>query len=58
MTGGGPAKATSTLVYKVYDDGRAGSNLGVSAAQSVVLMFIVVGLTAIQFKYVERKVHY
>ncbi len=58
MTGGGPAKATSTLVYKVYDDGRAGSNLGLSAAQSVVLMFIVVGLTAIQFKYVERKVHY
>jgi sn-glycerol 3-phosphate transport system permease protein len=58
MTGGGPSKATSTLVYKVYDDGRAGSNIGLSAAQSVILMFIVVGLTAIQFKYVERKVHY
>jgi sn-glycerol 3-phosphate transport system permease protein len=58
MTGGGPSKATSTLVYKVYDDGRAGSNLGLSAAQSVILMIIVVGLTAIQFKYVERKVHY
>lgn len=58
MTGGGPSKATSTLVYKVYDDGRAGSNIGLSAAQSVILMFIVVGLTAVQFKYVERKVHY
>jgi len=58
MTGGGPSQATSTLVYKVYNDGRAGSNLGGSAAQSVILMIIVVGLTAIQFKYVERKVHY
>lgn len=58
MTGGGPAKATATLVYKVYDDGRAGANLGGSAAQSVILMIIVIALTAIQFKYVERKVHY
>lgn len=58
MTGGGPSQATSTLVYKVYNDGRAGSNLGGSAAQSVILMIIVVALTAIQFKYVERKVHY
>lgn len=58
MTGGGPAKATETLVYKVYLDGLLGSNLGSSAAQSVILMFIVIALTAIQFRYVERKVTY
>jgi len=58
VTLGGPSKATSTLVYKVYDDGRAGANLGSSAAQSVVLMVMVIALTAIQFKYIERKVHY
>lgn len=58
MTGGGPAKATETLVYKVYVDGLLGGNLGSSAAQSVILMVIVVALTAIQFRYVERKVTY
>ncbi len=58
VTGGGPAKATETLVYKVYIDGRLGANLGGSAAQSVILMIIVVALTAVQFKYIERKVHY
>jgi sn-glycerol 3-phosphate transport system permease protein len=58
VTLGGPSKATSTLVYKVYDDGRAGANLGSSAAQSVILMILVIALTAIQFKYIERKVHY
>ena len=58
MTGGGPAKATETLVYKVYLDGLLGGNLGSSAAQSVLLMVIVVALTAIQFRYVERKVTY
>jgi sn-glycerol 3-phosphate transport system permease protein len=58
MTGGGPAKATETLVYKVYLDGLLGGNLGSSAAQSVILMVIVIGLTAIQFRYVERKVTY
>ncbi|MGO4713653.1 sn-glycerol-3-phosphate ABC transporter permease UgpA [Bradyrhizobium sp. 2TAF24] len=58
MTGGGPAKATETLVYKVYLDGLLGSNLGSSAAQSVILMFIVIALTAVQFRYVERKVTY
>ena len=58
MTGGGPAKATETLVYKVYADGRLGGDLGSSAAQSVVLMFIVISLTAIQFRYIERKVTY
>jgi sn-glycerol 3-phosphate transport system permease protein len=58
MTGGGPAKATETLVYKVYSDGRLGGDLGGSAAQSVVLMAIVIALTAIQFRYVERRVTY
>lgn len=58
MTGGGPAKATETLVYKVFADGRLGGDLGGSAAQSVILMVIVIGLTAIQFRYVERKVNY
>ena len=58
MTGGGPAKATETLVYKVYADGRLGGDLGGSAAQSVILMLIVIGLTAIQFRYVEKKVTY
>jgi sn-glycerol 3-phosphate transport system permease protein len=58
MTRGGPAKATETMVYKVYVDGLLGGNLGSSAAQSVILMVMVIGLTAIQFRFVERKVTY
>jgi sn-glycerol 3-phosphate transport system permease protein len=58
VTAGGPARATETLVYKVYSDGRLGGDLGSSAAQSVVLMVLVVALTAVQFRYVERKVSY
>ncbi|MGJ4902052.1 sn-glycerol-3-phosphate ABC transporter permease UgpA [Bradyrhizobium sp. HKCCYLRH2060] len=58
MTRGGPGKSTETLVYKVYTDGLLGGNLGSSAAQSVVLMVIVIVLTAIQFRFVERKVTY
>ncbi|GGA85182.1 glycerol-3-phosphate transporter permease [Brucella endophytica] len=58
VTGGGPGKATETLVYKVYNDGFVNLILGDSAAQSVILMVIVIGLTAIQFRYVERRVHY
>jgi sn-glycerol 3-phosphate transport system permease protein len=58
MTGGGPSKATETLVYKVYSDGKGGSDLGGSAAQSVILLIIVICLTAIQFRYIERKVVY
>ena len=58
VTSGGPAKATEVLVYKVYYDGVHSLNLGSSAAQSVILMAIVILLTAVQFKYVERKVHY
>lgn len=58
VTGGGPAKATETLVYKVFNDGHVGLDLGGSSAQSVVLMGLVIGLTALQFRHVERKVHY
>jgi sn-glycerol 3-phosphate transport system permease protein len=57
-TQGGPGKDTAVLVYKVYADGFKGMDLGGSAAQSVVLMFIVVILTVVQFRYVERKVQY
>ena len=58
ITAGGPAGATQTLVYKVYLDGKSGADLGGSAAQSVMLLLIVVVLTAIQFRYVERRVNY
>lgn len=58
LTGGGPAKATETLIYKVYSDGVLYLDLGGSSAQSVILMIIVIALTAIQFRYVERRVHY
>jgi sn-glycerol 3-phosphate transport system permease protein len=57
-TQGGPGKATSILVYKVYYDGFKGMDLGSSAAQSVVLMAIVIALTVVQFRYVEKKVQY
>ncbi|MFO6420784.1 sn-glycerol-3-phosphate ABC transporter permease UgpA [Hylemonella sp. W303a] len=57
-TNGGPGKETSILVYKVYYDGFKAMDLGSSAAQSVVLMGIVIALTVIQFRYVERKVNY
>ena len=58
VTHGGPYKATEILVYKVYADGFIGLDLGGSAAQSVVLMAIVVTLTVIQFRYLERRVQY
>ncbi|HEX9821800.1 MAG TPA: sn-glycerol-3-phosphate ABC transporter permease UgpA [Methylomirabilota bacterium] len=58
VTAGGPAKATEILVYKVYYDGVHALDLGGSSAQSVILMAIVIALTAIQFRYIERKVHY
>jgi len=57
-TEGGPGKDTSILVYKVYYDGFKALDLGGSAAQSVVLMFIVVGLTVMQFRFVEKRVNY
>jgi sn-glycerol 3-phosphate transport system permease protein len=58
VTQGGPAKATEILVYKVYNDGFVGLDLGGSAAQSVILMALVIGMTVIQFRYIERKVQY
>jgi sn-glycerol 3-phosphate transport system permease protein len=58
LTGGGPGKATETLIYKVYVDGVINLDLGGSSAQSVILMLIVIALTAFQFRYVERRVHY
>ena len=58
VTKGGPGGATEILVYKVYKDGFIGLNLGSSAAQSVILMLVVIGLTALQFRFVERKVTY
>jgi sn-glycerol 3-phosphate transport system permease protein len=58
VTQGGPAQATQILVYKVWYDGVVGLDLGGSAAQSVILMTIVIALTAIQFRFVERRVHY
>jgi len=58
MTQGGPASNTEVLVYKVYYDGFVGLDLGSSAAQSVILMVIVIGLTVVQFRYIERKVDY
>jgi sn-glycerol 3-phosphate transport system permease protein len=57
-TQGGPAGATQILVYKVYYDGVKGADLGGSSAQSVILMLIVIALTVVQFRYVERKVQY
>ncbi len=57
-THGGPGKATSILVYKVYYDGFKAMDMGSSAAQSVILMVIVVSLTVVQFRLIERKVQY
>jgi sn-glycerol 3-phosphate transport system permease protein len=58
LTQGGPGKATETLIYRVYTDGVMNLNLGSSAAQSVILMILVILLTMVQFRYIERKVHY
>jgi sn-glycerol 3-phosphate transport system permease protein len=58
LTKGGPGSATNILVYKVYSDGFRGQDLGGSSAQSVVLMIIVIALTVVQFRFIERRVHY
>lgn len=58
LTQGRPGGATTTLVYKVYQDGFLGADLGLSSAQSVVLMLLVLVLTVIQFRFIERKIHY
>ncbi len=57
-TSGGPGKDTSILVYKIYYDGFKAMDLGAAAAQSVVLMTIVIALTVVQFRFVEKKVNY
>jgi len=58
ITSGGPQQATTILVYKVFADGFVGQDLGSSAAQSVILLVVVGLLTVIQFKFIERRVHY
>ncbi|NQY43512.1 MAG: sn-glycerol-3-phosphate ABC transporter permease UgpA [Legionellales bacterium] len=58
ITQGGPANSTNILVYKVFNDGFVGLDVGVSAAQSVILMLIVTCCVLLQFRYVEKKVHY
>jgi sn-glycerol 3-phosphate transport system permease protein len=57
-TQGGPGQSTNILVYKVYHDGVKATDLGSSSAQSVILMVIVIALTVVQFRFVERKVQY
>ena len=58
LTKGGPGKATEILVFKVYNDGFRGQDLGGSSAQSVILMIVVIALTFVQFRFIERRVHY
>ena len=58
LTQGGPGRATEILVYKVYNDGFRGQDLGGSAAQSVLMMIVLVLLTIVQFRFIERRVHY
>jgi sn-glycerol 3-phosphate transport system permease protein len=58
VTQGGPGGATEIMVFKLYKDGFIGLNMGSSAAQSVILMALVVGLTALQFRFIEKKVTY
>lgn len=58
LTTGGPGRATTTLIYKVYRDGYLNLDLGSSSAQSVVLMVVVILITVVQFRFIERRVHY
>ena len=58
LTQGGPGQATNILVWKVYNDGFRGQDLGGSSAQSVILMIVVIALTFVQFRFIERRVHY
>ncbi|MEO1473979.1 MAG: ABC transporter permease subunit [Pseudomonadota bacterium] len=58
MTSGGPARATNLMVYKIYEDGFRGLDYSGAAAQSIILMILVIALTFVQFRYIERRVHY
>ncbi len=58
MTAGGPARATELMVYKVYFDGFKGFDYSGAAAQSIVLMILIVALTILQFRFIEKRVHY
>jgi sn-glycerol 3-phosphate transport system permease protein len=58
MTSGGPARATNLMVYKIFNDGFQGLDYSGAAAQSIILMLLVIALTFVQFRYIERKVHY
>jgi len=58
ISAGGPARATDLMVYKIYTDGFQGKDYSLAAAQSIVLMVLIVVLTFVQFRYVERRVHY
>ena len=58
ITQGGPGRSTTTLMYRLYRDGWINLDLGGSSAQSVLLMLAVIVLTVIQFRYIERRVHY
>ena len=57
-TNGGPARATDLMVYKIYSDGFQGKDYSLAAAQSIVLMLLVIALTFVQFRFIERRVHY
>ena len=58
MTAGGPSRATNLMVYKIFNDGFQGFDYSGAAAQSIILMGLVIALTIVQFRYIERKVHY
>lgn len=58
LTGGGPFRATDLMVYKIYSDGFRGFDYSGAAAQSIILMLLVMALTFVQFRYIERRVHY
>jgi sn-glycerol 3-phosphate transport system permease protein len=58
MTAGGPSRATDLMVYKIFNDGFQGLDYSGAAAQSIILMILVIALTFVQFRYIERKVHY